>query len=98
MSKAIEDVLAERGRQINEEGWTREHDDQHDAGDLAAAGASYAGSAWLWLRCGAPDPAPVMWPWAPEWWKPKNARRDLVRAAALIIAEIEKLDRSEPNP
>jgi hypothetical protein len=27
------------------------------------------------------------------WWKPKDRRRDLVRAAALIIAEIERLDR-----
>lgn len=28
-------------------------------------------------------------------WQPKNPRRDLVRAAALIIAEIERIDRAE---
>lgn len=95
MSKATDDVLAERQRQIEAEGWTEEHDDAHEVGDLAAAGASYAGSAWLWLRCGEPDPAPTLWPWAAEWWKPKNPRRDLVRAAALLIAEIERLDRVE---
>lgn len=39
---------------------------------------------------------PVLWPrsWHPSWWKPKDRRRDLVRAAALIVAEIERLDRA----
>lgn len=35
-----------------------------------------------------------LWPWARSWWKPKDRRRDLVRAGALIIAEIERLDRA----
>ena len=35
-----------------------------------------------------------MWPWDWSWWKPKDRRRDLVRAAALIVAEIERLDRA----
>ena len=102
MSKAIEDVLAERGRQINEEGWTAEHDDRHNDGELAAAGAAYAINAADQLhpysQGDGGNAQPVIWPWAPEWWKPKSPRRDLVRAAALVIAEIEKLDRSEPNP
>jgi len=33
------------------------------------------------------------WPWNMVWWKPKNYRRDLVKAAALLVAEIERLDR-----
>ena len=33
------------------------------------------------------------WPWDWSWWKPKDRRRDLIRAAALIVAEIERLDR-----
>ncbi len=34
--------------------------------------------------------------WGKEkaWWKPKDRRRDLIRAAALIVAEIERLDRA----
>lgn len=42
------------------------------------------------------DGMPDAWPttWAEDWWKPKNPRRDLVRAAALLIAEIERLDRA----
>jgi hypothetical protein len=89
MTKAIEDVLAERQRQISAEGWTLEHDDQHRVGELAAAGACYALSTTIypdtdWGHC---------WPWNGEWWKPTTNRRNLIKAAALIIAEIERLDR-----
>ncbi len=38
-----------------------------------------------------------IWPWERRWWKPKDRRSDLVRAGALIIAEIERLDRSVGN-
>lgn len=100
ISKAEIDVLAERRRQIAGEGWTPEHDDAHDDGELALAACAYAlpdfqrhrvetvtarGTAPLWQR---------LWPWAREWWKPKDVRSDLVRAGALIIAEIERLDRA----
>jgi hypothetical protein len=37
---------------------------------------------------------PKMWPWARQWWKPTGARRDLVKAAALLLAEIERIDRA----
>lgn len=40
-----------------------------------------------------------VWPWDESWWKPTNRRRDLVKAGALILAEIERLDRAEaPKP
>ncbi|MCR4300227.1 MAG: hypothetical protein NUV51_01315 [Sulfuricaulis sp.] len=99
MSKATDDVLAERQRQMEAEGWTPEHDDEHDPGDLAAAGASYALNAADQLnpysQGDAKNAMPMCWPdWSIEWWKPKNPRRDLVRAAALLIAEIERLDRA----
>lgn len=42
--------------------------------------------------------APKIWPWYGQWWKPKDRRRDLVRAAALIVAEIERLDRAADKP
>lgn len=100
MSKAIDDVLAERQRQIDEEGWTAEHDDDHGGGELAAAGASYALHAADTLSASfTPDPdVPGTWPWDDSWWKPKDPRRDLVRAAALILAEIERMDRAEVTP
>ncbi|WP_337264370.1 MULTISPECIES: hypothetical protein [unclassified Serratia (in: enterobacteria)] len=93
---ALADVMAERQRQISAEGWTPEHDDEHEDGELAIAAASYA------LQAGACPFGPLynesdwpdFWPWDVRWWKPTNPRRDLVKAGALILAEIERLDRA----
>lgn len=84
------DVLAERQRQIAVEGWTPEHDAAYPMGKLAQAASVYARNAGapLW---GNP---PTGWPFSPEWWKPSTPRRDLVKAAALLLAEIERLDRA----
>lgn len=94
MPDAITDVVRERARQIAVEGWTPEHDDAHIDGQLAQAAACYAHEA---ARTDRTDPrrdgAPLSWPWSRDWWKPKDRRHDLVRAGALIIAEIERLDR-----
>lgn len=97
----IEEIAAERQRQKDVEGWTPEHDDQHDTGSLAVAAACYAlGSADIRRGVGDYDHVHAtvsirLWPWAPEWWKPKRTRRNLVRAAALLVAEIERIDREE---
>ena len=88
MSPAMLAVIAERRRQIEAEGWSLEHDDLHDMGELARAGAAYA--LHRDIDCGM---MPDVWPWSPEWWKPQGFRRDLVRAGALILAEIERFDR-----
>ncbi|TAK45297.1 MAG: hypothetical protein EPO27_10430 [Betaproteobacteria bacterium] len=97
MSQASRDVIAERVRQIKVEGWDSKHDDEHDAGDLASAGACYAVEAACKLSpydgLGTEGRTLPWWPWNSKWWKPKDPRRDLVRAAALIIAEIERIDR-----
>ncbi|PZQ21140.1 MAG: hypothetical protein DI569_12810, partial [Sphingopyxis macrogoltabida] len=42
---AIDDIAAERRRQVEAEGWTPDHDDEHGDGSLAAAAATYAFSA-----------------------------------------------------
>lgn len=34
LSKAASDILAERDRQKTAKGWTEEHDDAHDNGEL----------------------------------------------------------------
>ena len=82
------DVLDERFRQISAEGWTTDHDDQHDTGEMAKAAATYALHS-----TGAYGKRALTWPWSPSWWKPTTPRHDLVKAAALIIAEIERIDR-----
>lgn len=90
LSQAAQDVLAERARQISAEGWTPEHDDAYMSGDLACAAIAYL------MAIVNPNGAHHWWPpgWNREWFKPTNARRDLVKAAALICAEIERLDRA----
>lgn len=98
LTKAASDVLAERARQINVEGWTPEHDDEHGDGAMAVAAACYAladraraliigtvNIVGLWQWTG----------WSEQWFKPKDKRRNLVRAAALLLAEIERMDRAD---
>jgi hypothetical protein len=93
----IDEVAAERVRQIEQEGWSAEHDDGHTDGSLAKAAAAYCwGHRWASGSCQVGHQAAAeLWPWDVDWWKPKNRRRDLIRAAALIVAEIERLDRRE---
>ncbi len=87
LSPAMTAVIEERYRQIEVEGWSAEHDESHERGELANAGAHYA------FYAGRDIAMPTTWPWDRSWWKPQNFRRDLVRAAALILAELEKFDR-----
>jgi hypothetical protein len=92
MKSVIEEIADERQRQIDVEGWLLSHDDQHETGELARAAACYAGDKRKFNRA-----APPGWPWDQSWWKPANKRRDLIKAAALIVAEIERLDRASTD-
>lgn len=94
LTSAVRDVLAERQRQIEAEGWSLPHDDAHAQGELAAAAGSYALHAFEGPALKS-DFAPAWWPWSKNWWKPGPARRMLVKAGALILAEIERVDRAE---
>lgn len=94
-SEALEDIALERHRQIIAEGFSRAADDNYQDGELAMAAACYAYRATHVYFANPEPPAggQVRWPWARDWWKPKDRRADLVRAGALILAEIERLDR-----
>lgn len=104
LTAAALDVLAERRRQVEAEGWTAEHDDAHEDGALALAASLYAfqahedGAHRHGLALARRGTCPYQWPWASDWWKPTDRRRDLVKAGALILAEIERLDRAAPEP
>lgn len=90
LTDAARDVLAERRRQVEREGWTPAHDDQYRDHELSCAAGCYAMHT---LAYPAGDPPPA-WPWAADWWKPTTHRRNLVKAGALIQAAIERLDRA----
>lgn len=95
-SRALADVVQERIRQVADEGWTAEHDDAHGDDSMAIAAACYALPPGM--RQMTELGCPWGWPWDPSWWKPKGSRRDKVRAAALIIADIDRMDRLEATP
>lgn len=91
MKDGAELIAKERKRQIEKEGWTKKHDRQeHDDGELLKAAICYA-------RAGADGMDKVTawkhwdWPWSPKWWKPEDRIRNLVKAGALIAAEIDRL-------
>lgn len=88
-SRAITDVTIERVRQQQMERWSPRSDDLYRDDELTMAAVCYLNRG-TGLLDGDP---PQIWPWTLSWWKPKSRRRDLVRAAALVIAEIERLDR-----
>ena len=88
-ASVLVEIEAERVRQVEEEGWTTEHDDEHDGGELAHAAGCYA--LFSGSNADADNP-PKYWPWD-DGWKPSEYRRDLIKAAALLVAEIERLDR-----
>lgn len=101
MLQAIADIWAERRRQIDDKGYRREGDDHFHRAELASAAASYLvleivdrsrTDGWRSVLEGI---ARDLWPWRLE---RRNAayddRRKLIVAGALIIAEIERLDRA----
>ena len=84
--KWIAEIREERGRQIKK-GYDAKHDDQHTLGQLADAAAHYATCPWT--------PTKTEWPFDDEATTITDERRkaNLVKAAALILAELERLDR-----
>jgi hypothetical protein len=90
LTNAARDVLAERERQVKKEGRTPEHDDQYRHGEMSSAAAAYAAYTQAYP---AGDPPPA-WPWPAQWWKPTIERRNRVKAAALLLADIERIDRA----
>ncbi|QAY96685.1 hypothetical protein CWB41_13890 [Methylovirgula ligni] len=98
LTQAELDIVQERRRQVEVKGWTPEHDDRHEGGEIAGAAACYIMENLLvhapGLRAVIKKTIEMLWPWAHHWWKPKDRRRNLVKAGALIIAEIERFDRA----
>lgn len=45
------------------------------------------------IPIGRLDLARLLWPWSMKWFRSTTPRRNLVKAGALILAEIERIDR-----
>ena len=84
-TQAETDVLAERAKQRAK--WGDDHDDGHLDGDLSTAAAYIASPTGLAADVDPPD-------WAYRLDAEHDRRGRLVIASALIIAEIEHLDRA----
>lgn len=93
LSPFTQAVIAERFAQTEREGYDAAHDDDHDRAELARGGAAYALAA-------AADRVPPLacvvsglWPFRDPM-KLYGFRKDLVRAAAMILAEGDRNDRN----
>lgn len=85
-------IADERERQIEDEAWSPNRDMAYLHDELALAATCYAMPPerrdWF---LGDGQPIPVLWPWAASWWKPGDRKRELVKAGALIAAELDRI-------
>ena len=108
METGINLITKERKRQIEYEGWSADHDDEHTNCELARVAACYAAcedgeALWEDLHIGTmnTDGAHLQRVYPPNWnefWdkRRKHSRiRRLVIAGALIAAEIDRLARAK---
>lgn len=93
-------IAAERARQTGEEPWTSEHDDEHRRGELADAAVAYLDrDARRWpfgYVTDGPDghgSTGGVWVRGRPKLTPDDRVRELVKAGALIAAEIDRLER-----
>ena len=92
-SRAAAAIFRERYRQMEDENWTPQHDDEHDRGELVGAAIAYAAHA-MYERADYELPNDF-WPDGWEFKPSPDPIRNLVKAGALIAAEIDRLHRRE---
>ena len=102
MKTGIELIAEERQRQIEVEGYSAQHDSQHNVSEFVYAAISYVESAKVGVNCmeiGNNDENEIMrrkiemgrnYPFGWDF-KPSTNVRDLVKAGALIAAAIDRL-------
>ena len=104
MSDVFKEIATER--ELHRAKWSADHDDGYSKGQLAVGAACYAagsdlrrprdhrGLTWGWYSL---QDMEMLWPWPGEEGKltKHDRRKQLLIAAAMCIAEIERLDRAE---
>lgn len=94
---AIGDIADERTIQQSQKNHTTADDDKLVENELIRAGVAYAMSASRDSEGNRSAPTSLIhdvWPWSKESYKEHDRRRSLVIAAALLVAEIERIDRA----
>lgn len=84
--KGFDLILAERKRQVGEEGFDEKHDSRHSQITLKIAAHCYL------LADNPESPMPHEWPWGTIWWKPKEKLRNVTRAGALYLAAADRVE------
>jgi hypothetical protein len=91
--EAIDLVLAERVRQVEELGITTGRDDRYLKDELAMMAACYLYAPRYPFAIATGEKTPNQWPHSTGW-NPRTSRlRQLEKAGALVIAEIERILR-----
>lgn len=105
----VELIAEERKRQIEEEGYNLAYDKKHGNGEMGMAAAAYAvpNSVLINPTVAEDDSTDIvygsrftsLWPWEARDWKPtpKDRIKELVKAGALIAAEIDRLQTTQPK-
>ncbi|MFK1432996.1 hypothetical protein ACIU0H_04945 [Pseudomonas aeruginosa] len=91
LAPAIHFLIAEREKQLAH-GYTTAHDDAYTRNELAHAAVSYALDRPALHNVAGHTYR--IWPWAPEHWKPGSPAHNRITAAALLIADAERIMRA----
>lgn len=99
LSKGTCDVLAERARHTTALNWSAEHDLGYKNHELVKAAMSYADPLAATPEHKETPPKANLWPWELKWWRPSSYRRNLIKAIALLLAELDRHDAEQAmNP
>jgi len=101
MKTGIELISEERARQIVGEGYDQNHDSGYKKEELARAAICYAlpnsiRNEFLFYRAGKIINE-KLWPWQYAYWKPtpENRIKELAKAGALIVAQIDLINSKQ---
>ncbi len=94
-SQALTSVAEERHRQVERHGFDQSRDDNYQRDELLRAAETYLAAGTMErITAAAVVRLASRWPWHQSTLKLADRRRNLVKAAALIVAEIERMDRA----
>lgn len=91
-------IVQERNRQIEVEGFDKEHDSHHHVTEFINAASCYLQTGFCYAVGNEHSLDHTIqhikrgeFVWGKEWFKPTSCLRDLVKAGALIAAAIDRL-------